>query len=97
MSNTELNSKNEVVLVEKMSERPAGQNSKQDVEVQSRFSPQEEARIRRRVSYRVVPILGLMLGIALMDRSNVANAGERIPLQCACQHRFVKCYSFRIS
>ncbi|KAF2658362.1 MFS general substrate transporter [Lophiostoma macrostomum CBS 122681] len=91
MSNTNINSKNEVVFVEKMAGGPVGHDSKRDVEVQSRFSPAEEAKIRRRVSYRVVPILGLMLGIALMDRSNVANAaiaGMRDDLDMRVGYRY---------
>lgn len=84
--------KSEAVFVEDAEARsnnmPA---SKEDVEVQTRFTPEEIKRILRRVDYRVVPILGLMLGVALMDRSNVANAaiaGMRDDLDLKVGYRY---------
>lgn len=87
-----VSTKNETVLVENMEEKPQIIHSNNnDVEVQSPFSVKERARIRRTVDYRVVPIIGLMLGIALMDRSNVSNAaiaGMREDLELSVGYRY---------
>ncbi|KAF2467909.1 phthalate transporter [Lindgomyces ingoldianus] len=64
--------KSEALHVEDMEEQSYA--GKEEVEGQESFTPKEVARIQRVVDWRVVPILGLMLGISLMDRSNVANA-----------------------
>jgi hypothetical protein len=75
MSTNDENLKPEAIFVEQMEkDSQAAQDEALDPEARYGFTPQQRAQIRRRVDYRVVPILGLMLGIALMDRSNVANA-----------------------
>ncbi|ODH53318.1 hypothetical protein GX48_00514 [Paracoccidioides brasiliensis] len=38
------------------------------------FTPKEASAIRRRIDLRLIPALGLMYGISLMDRKNVSNA-----------------------
>jgi sugar phosphate permease len=38
------------------------------------LSAKEMRRIRRRADLRLIPVLGLMYGISLMDRKNIANA-----------------------
>jgi hypothetical protein len=38
------------------------------------FTPREARRIRRRIDLRLIPCLGFMYGISLMDRKNVSNA-----------------------
>jgi hypothetical protein len=43
-------------------------------ESQELFSPKEYARIRRKIDHRLIPCLGAMYGISLMDRKNVSNA-----------------------
>ena len=43
-------------------------------ETQDAFSSKEERKLRHRVDWRLIPALGLMYGISLMDRKNVSNA-----------------------
>lgn len=43
-------------------------------ESQERYSAKDYAKIRRRIDYRLIPCLGAMYGISLMDRKNVSNA-----------------------
>ncbi|ETN40073.1 uncharacterized protein HMPREF1541_04348 [Cyphellophora europaea CBS 101466] len=38
------------------------------------FTPKQARRIRRRIDLRLIPCLGFMYGISLMDRKNVSNA-----------------------
>ncbi|KAF2017231.1 MFS general substrate transporter [Aaosphaeria arxii CBS 175.79] len=38
------------------------------------FDPKESASIRHRIDWRLIPALGAMYGISLMDRKNVSNA-----------------------
>lgn len=67
--------KPEAMFVEQMEkESQATRNEIDDPEGRYGFTSKQRAQIRRRVDFRLVPILGLLLGIALMDRSNVANA-----------------------
>lgn len=84
--------KNEATFMENIEEKPQIiHNNNHDVDVQSPFTAKERARIRRTVDYRILPILGLMLGIALMDRSNVANAaiaGMRQDLELSVGYRY---------
>ncbi|BCS18616.1 uncharacterized protein APUU_11444S [Aspergillus puulaauensis] len=47
---------------------------KHDDEAAERFSPKKAASIRRRIDFRLIPCLGLMYFVSLMDRKNVANA-----------------------
>ena len=47
---------------------------KVDNEASERFSPKRAAAIRRRIDFRLIPALGFMYGISLMDRKNVSNA-----------------------
>ncbi|OJJ53793.1 hypothetical protein ASPSYDRAFT_186884 [Aspergillus sydowii CBS 593.65] len=47
---------------------------KPDDEAAGRFSAKEGAAIRRRIDIRLLPCLGLMYFVSLMDRKNVANA-----------------------
>lgn len=43
-------------------------------EVDYGFSPEEEKRIRRRIDRRLVPVLGIMYCVSLMDRTNLGAA-----------------------
>ncbi len=43
-------------------------------EAAERFTPKEAASIKRRIDFRLIPSLGLMYFVSLMDRKNVANA-----------------------
>lgn len=45
-----------------------------DDEAHDGFSPKRAAAIRRRIDLRLIPALGFMYGISLMDRKNVSNA-----------------------
>jgi hypothetical protein len=38
------------------------------------FDPKLAARVRHRIDWRLIPALGAMYGISLMDRKNVSNA-----------------------
>lgn len=38
------------------------------------FSPEEEKRIKRRIDRRLVPVLGIMYCVSLMDRTNLGAA-----------------------
>ena len=61
--------KSEAVFVEHMDEKSQTTGLEAiDVEARYGFTPKERARIQRRVDFRVVPIIGLMLGIALMGK-----------------------------
>lgn len=60
-------------------------------EAQVVFDPKEERTIRRRIDYRLIPALGLMYGVSLMDRKNVSNAyiaGMRTDLQLSVSFRY---------
>ncbi|PGH07061.1 hypothetical protein AJ80_08074 [Polytolypa hystricis UAMH7299] len=43
-------------------------------EANEAFTPKQAAAIRRRIDLRLIPALGFMYGISLMDRKNVSNA-----------------------
>lgn len=43
-------------------------------EVDYGFSPEEEKRIRQRIDRRLVPVLGIMYCVSLMDRTNLGAA-----------------------
>ena len=43
-------------------------------ESQSAFTPKQARAINRRIDWRLIPSLGLMYGVSLMDRKNVSNA-----------------------
>jgi sugar phosphate permease len=43
-------------------------------ETQDVLSPKEDRKLRHRIDWRLIPALGLMYGISLMDRKNVSNA-----------------------
>jgi hypothetical protein len=45
-----------------------------DSETNEVYTPQEARRLRRRIDARLIPCLGAMYGISLMDRKNVSNA-----------------------
>ena len=45
-----------------------------DTESVDIFNPKEARRIRARIDMRLIPCLGFMYGISLMDRKNVSNA-----------------------
>lgn len=38
------------------------------------FTPEEQQKVIRRVDRRLVPTLGLLYAISLMDRTNIGNA-----------------------
>lgn len=52
----------------------------EDVKIENVFDtpdtpdPKEERRIRHRIDWRLIPALGMMYGVSLMDRKNVSNA-----------------------
>lgn len=55
------------------------------------LTPQQERSIRRRVDWRLLPALGLMYGVSLMDRKNVSNAyiaGMRTDLRLTVSYRY---------
>lgn len=61
------------------------------LEDQARYTPQEIRRMKRQIDWRVIPSLGLMFGISLMDRSNVSNAaiaGMREDLHLETGYRY---------
>jgi hypothetical protein len=45
-----------------------------DSEANGDCDPKEARRIRRKIDMRLIPALGAMYGISLMDRKNVSNA-----------------------
>lgn len=49
-------------------------------DVPERFSLKEQKRIRRKIDFRIIPALGLMYGISLMDRKNTG-----VSAPCACK------------
>ena len=60
-------------------------------EAAERFSPKEAASIRRRIDFRLIPFLGLMYFVSLMDRKNVTNAaiaGMRADLDMLDGYRY---------
>lgn len=64
---------------------------KPDDEAAEQFSPKEAASIRRRIDFRLIPCLGLMYFVSLMDRKNVANAaiaGMRADLDMLDGYRY---------
>jgi len=57
----------------------------------SEFSPKEASKIRRRIDLRLIPALGLMYGVSLMDRKNVSNAyiaGMKVDLDLEISYRY---------
>lgn len=65
--------------------------SKIEEESAEMFTPKEAAAIRRRIDFRLIPALGLMYGISLMDRKNVSNAaiaGMRVDLDLLEGYRY---------
>ena len=60
-------------------------------EAQPIFSAKDERRIRHRIDWRLLPALGLMYGVSLMDRKNVSNAyiaGMRQELKLSVSYRY---------
>lgn len=45
-----------------------------DTESQELFTPKQRRDINRVIDWRLIPSLGLMYGVSLMDRKNVSNA-----------------------
>lgn len=45
-----------------------------DSEANEDYDPKEARRVRRKIDMRLIPALGAMYGISLMDRKNVSNA-----------------------
>lgn len=67
------------------------ENTSSDNEANERFTPRQAAGIRRRIDFRLIPALGLMYGISLMDRKNVSNAaiaGMRVDLDLLEGYRY---------
>jgi hypothetical protein len=52
-------------------------SSDHDSELDSPFTPKEQAKIRHRIDRRLIPALGMMYGISLMDRK----VGHVIPFE----------------
>lgn len=70
-------------------------NSKHEAEPASEalspFSAKQERSIRHRIDWRLIPALGLMYGVSLMDRKNVSNAyiaGMRTDLDLSVSYRY---------
>lgn len=64
---------------------------KTDDEAAERFTPKEAAAIRCRIDFRLIPCLGFMYFVSLMDRKNVANAaiaGMRTDLNLLDGYRY---------
>lgn len=62
-----------------------------DFESVEMFTPREARRIRRRIDLRLIPCLGFMYGISLMDRKNVSNAaiaGMTVDLDLGVGYRY---------
>lgn len=56
-----------------------------------RYTAKEEKQIRHRIDWRLIPALGLMYGVSLMDRKNVSNAaiaGMRVDLELDVGYRY---------
>ena len=69
----------------------ASRLSNHDNEANERFTPRQAASIRRRIDFRLIPALGFMYGISLMDRKNVSNAaiaGMRVDLDLLEGYRY---------
>jgi hypothetical protein len=65
-----------------------------DSETNELFTPKEARKIRRRIDARLIPCLGAMYGISLMDRKNVSNAAiagmtADLDLNIGYRYRFV--------
>lgn len=55
------------------------------------FTVNQQAKIRHRIDRRLIPALGLMYGISLMDRKNVSNAaiaGMRVDLDLLTGYKY---------
>ena len=55
------------------------------------FTVKEQAKIRHRIDRRLIPALGCMYGISLMDRKNVSNAaiaGMRVDLELETGYKY---------
>ncbi|KAK5098063.1 hypothetical protein LTS08_006818 [Lithohypha guttulata] len=66
-------------------------SSNHDVNEALQFSPKQERKLRHRVDWRLIPALGLMYGVSLMDRKNVSNAyiaGMRTDLRLSISYRY---------
>lgn len=64
---------------------------KADEEAAERYTPKEIASIKRRMDFRLIPSLGLMYFVSLMDRKNVSNAaiaGMRVDLDLLEGYRY---------
>lgn len=46
------------------------------------FDPRTEKKLMRKVDRRLLPILGALYSIALIDRVNVSASSEILPLYC---------------
>jgi hypothetical protein len=67
------------------------EDQRSDPESNEQYTPKEAAKIRRRIDYRLIPALGAMYGISLMDRKNVSNAaiaGMTKDLQLGIGYRY---------
>lgn len=60
--------------VEDVEKLPSDGASAQNCTSPPSFDPKVAARIRRHIDWRLIPALGAMYGISLMDRKNVSNA-----------------------
>ncbi|EEP80396.1 conserved hypothetical protein [Uncinocarpus reesii 1704] len=59
---------------EKLSPLHIEDGTKVDTESNGSFTPKQASALRRRIDLRLIPALGFMYGISLMDRKNVSNA-----------------------
>ncbi|OAT12085.1 phthalate transporter [Blastomyces gilchristii SLH14081] len=69
MAKTTMSSSDEKLPPDQIEDKSRGEE-----ESAGMFSAKEAAAIRRRIDFRLIPALGLMYGISLMDRKNVSNA-----------------------
>ena len=66
-------------VTDEMSRLPKAEDVKiedvsEDNESQDALSAKEQRKIIRLIDWRLIPSLGLMYGVSLMDRKNVSNA-----------------------
>ncbi|OJD23005.1 hypothetical protein ACJ73_05645 [Blastomyces percursus] len=69
MDKTTMSSSDEKLPPDQIEDKSRGEEESAEM-----FSAKEAAAIRRRIDFRLIPALGLMYGISLMDRKNVSNA-----------------------
>ncbi|KAH8798009.1 major facilitator superfamily domain-containing protein [Flagelloscypha sp. PMI_526] len=62
------------VVDEKVKEKDTSSSSGSEVESQASLDPQAEARLRRKLDLRILPIITLTYTLLFLDRTNIGNA-----------------------